>query len=384
MKYIVPEYYKDFKCKCGSCRHSCCEGWPIRISMKEYYRLLGINCSKKLRAKLDRALKICPEPSSSCYAEISHDWEGICLMHREDGLCSLHTELGENNLPEICRIYPRKAVHLSDNYECSCSNSCEEVVELLMGLKKPLLFEENDLPIHPKFEMKVPMLKYEACKNSISIIQDRSLSLPERFLVLGNHLAGNDVANDVSSIVANDVAISSSNNHYAKSSTDLSLAFQYLFTMDKFYESSISISDYCRSAQNYFSMDNKENLSEEDVNLINERYIAAANHLEALLPDWQVIFEQLLVNHMFYRTFPFTEGLANKDDAFLSLVAIYSFLRINLLGFMSDKSDLNQLVDFFAAMFRLIDHSDFDLIAVKLLKSMKYSATDYVPQLLNI
>lgn len=364
MKYIVPEYYKDFKCKCGNCRHSCCEGWPVRISMKEYYRLLGINCSKKLRVKLDRALKICPEPTTSCYAEISNDWNGFCLLHREDGLCSLQIELGESNLPEICRIYPRKAVHLSENYECSCSNSCEEVVELLMNQKTPLLFEENDLSIHPKFEMRVPLLQYEECMKLISIIQDRSQPLPERFLVLGNHLAGNDI--------------------YIKNSKDLSLAFQLLFTLDKFYESSISISDYCRSAQNYFCMNNKEMLSEDDLNLICERYIAASNHLEALLPDWQLLFEQLIVNHMFYRTFPFTDRQNQREDTFLSLVAIYSFLRINLLGFMADKSDRNQLVDFFAAMFRLIDHSDFDLISVKLLKSKKYSATDYVPQLLKV
>lgn len=364
MKYIVPEYFKHFKCKCGSCRHSCCEGWPVRISMKEYYRLLGINCSKKLRTKLDCALRICSRPNPDSYAEISNNWNGICLLHREDGLCSLHRELGESLLPEICRIYPRRMVKLPESNLCACSNSCEGVVELLLELKYPMQFEERDLSINPKFEIKAPWHLMEECKNAINIIQDRTRSLPERIIILGNHLKGCEWS--------------------SKDTKELSLGFQYLYSLDKIYDRSISVNEYCSAAENYFSIDRKDTLTPKDLMLISEKYDLAARNLEVLLPKWQENFEQLLVNHMFYKVFPYTENLASKSDAYLSLVIIYAFLRINLIGFMYYETNKNQLVDFFAAMFRLIEHSDFDRVAVKLLKSMNNSVEDIAMQLLHV
>ncbi len=364
MKYIIPEYFKSFKCKCGSCKHCCCEGWPVRISMKEYYRLLGINCSKKLRAKLDCALRNCSEPDTVCYAEISTDWNGVCMLRREDGLCSLQKELGENTLPEICRLYPRRLVQLSDTNLCSCANSCEEIIELLFALQSPMQFEESDLSMNPKFEVKGPKHQFENCKYAISILQDRTRSLPERLITLGNFLSGYEWC--------------------TKDTKDLFLAYQFLYSLDKIYEDNRSVSDYCRSAEHYFCIDRKDTLTKEDLMMISEKHGLALRYLDIHLPEWQEIMEQLLVNHMFYSTFPYTEDLDTADDAYLSLVIIYSFLRINLLGFMCKQINRNLLINFFAAMFRLIEHSSFDYVAVKLLKGMNYSVQELVNQLLHI
>ena len=364
MKYIVPEYYKDFKCKSGECRHSCCDGWPIRISTKEYYHLLGIKCSDKLRVRLDCALKICLEPSNVSYKQISTDWHGICMLHREDGLCALQVELGESNLPEVCKLYPRSTKNLTEIYNCSCSNSCEEVVELLLDLKKTLLFEEKDLLIEPEFIINLSTNKYECCKKSISIIQDRSLSLPERFITLGNFLYGTDI--------------------YLARPDNLSFAFQLLDVLDQYFEDSISICVYCKASQTYFGIDGKEKLSAEDLNTILLKYTSASEHLESILPDWQILFEQLIVNHMFYNNFPYSDNLLKVNDAFLSLTTMYSFLRFNLLGYMSDKTNSENLADYLAAMFRLIEHSNFKQIAFLLIIKEKYAAEDCVPQLLYL
>lgn len=364
MKYLVPEYYKDFKCKSGECRHSCCEGWPIRISTKEYYHLLGIKCSDALRVKLDNALKICLEPSNESYKQISADWHGICMLHGEDGLCTLQVELGASNLPEVCQFYPRSTKNLAEIHNSSCSNSCEEVVELLLNLKKTLLFEEKDLLVDPEFAMNLSSNKYACCKKSISIIQDRSLSLPERFINLGNFLNGADI--------------------YLASPDNLSFAFQLLDVFDQYYESNESISVYCKASQTYFDIDGKEELSVEDLNAILGKYISASEHLDSILPDWEILFEQLIVNHMFYNNFPYTDNLVKVNDAFLSLTTMYSFLRFNILGYMSDKTISENLVDYLAAMFRLIEHSNFKYLAFLLIKNEKYAAKDCVPQLLYL
>lgn len=364
MNYIVPEYYKDFKCKSGECRHSCCEGWPIRISTKEYYHLLGIKCSDELRVRLDFALKICLEPSNESYKQISTDWRGICKLHREDGLCALQAELGESSLPEVCQLYPRSTKNLAEIFNCSCSNSCEEVVELLLNLKQTLLFEEKDLSLEPKFVINLSPIKYEFCKKSISFIQDRSLSIPERFINLGNFLNGTDI--------------------YFTKPDNLSFAFQLLSVFDQYFESSVSICDYSKASQTYFGIEDKEALSTEDLKIILKKYLSASEHLEAILPDWQILFEQLIVNHMFYNNFPYSDNHKNVNDAFLSLTTVYSFLRFNILGYMSDKSISENPVDYLAAMFRLIEHSNFKHLAFQLFKKEKYAVEDCVPQMLYL
>lgn len=364
MKYTVPEYYKDFKCKSGECRNSCCEGWPVRITTKEYYHLLGIKCSVELRARLDCALKISLEPSNESYKQISTNWLGICILHREDGLCALQLELGESSLPEVCKLYPRSTKHLTDISNSSCSNSCEAVVELLMNLTQTLLFEEKDLSIVPEFVINLSPIKNECCKKSISIIQDRSLSLPERFINLGNYLYGADI--------------------YLTRPDNLSFAFQLLDVFDQYFESSVSVCDYCKASQTYFDIDGNEKLSVEDLKTILEKYISASEHLDSILPNWQILFEQLIVNHMFYNNFPFTDNQEKVNDAFLSLATMYSFLRFNILGYMSDKSISENLVDYLAAMFRLIEHSNFKQIAFHLFKNEEYAAEDCVSQLLYL
>lgn len=51
--FTVPDIYTEFQCKAGACRKTCCHGWHITLTMKEYYALLGLDCSPELRRRLD-------------------------------------------------------------------------------------------------------------------------------------------------------------------------------------------------------------------------------------------------------------------------------------------------------------------------------------------
>jgi hypothetical protein len=332
--------------------------------MKEYYRLLGIECSKRLRTKLDCALKICSNPSKESFAQVATDWNGICLLHRRDGLCELQTELGEYSLPEVCRLYPRNVKSLPQGCECSCSNSCEAVVELLANQKEPLLFEEVFLPFEPEFTINLTSLQLELCKKSLLLMQDRTMPLPERFLNLGNKLYGTDLN--------------------FQQPDNLFSAFQLLHSMEQYFEDSISVQDCCKEAQKYFCIENKEELSTEDLNTISIKYLAASEHLNTVLPDWQILFEQLIVNHMFYDNFPYTNNYVKVNDSFLSLVLMYSFLRFNVLGCMSCKADKKDLIEILAAMFRLIEHSNFSETCIQLYKKNNYPIQECIPQLLHL
>ena len=51
MLYVYPDYYKEFKCIAGDCRHSCCIGWEIDIDpdTAEFYRTVDGDFGEKLK-----------------------------------------------------------------------------------------------------------------------------------------------------------------------------------------------------------------------------------------------------------------------------------------------------------------------------------------------
>jgi hypothetical protein len=114
-------------------------------------------------------------------------------MRLEDGRCSIHAELGENMLSDVCRLYPR-GLRIEPEKECSCSNSCEAVLELLFSKEEPIKFISdicpNPLPPMGKRGFVYPTMGFEQKirLHLIKIIQDRTLSLSERLFVLGNQM----------------------------------------------------------------------------------------------------------------------------------------------------------------------------------------------------
>ena len=146
--YLVPDYFPKFACKKGECRHPCCKGWPVSISTDDYFRLLSVSCGPAMRERLDNAVRVSLHPTPEAYAQIAPTWAGDCPLHLPDGRCSVHAMLGADALPTICRLYPR-GIRVEDGNECSCANSCEAVIELMMGQKEPIRFVRADLELNP-------------------------------------------------------------------------------------------------------------------------------------------------------------------------------------------------------------------------------------------
>lgn len=74
--FLVPDNYADFHCKCGKCRHTCCDGWAVTFPREDYFRLLSVPCSPELRRKLDTSLHLADDPTPERYAELLPNWEG--------------------------------------------------------------------------------------------------------------------------------------------------------------------------------------------------------------------------------------------------------------------------------------------------------------------
>lgn len=365
--FIVPEYYPNFKCKTSECRHPCCEGWKITISKNDYFRLVGAECSKKLRGKLDCALKVTGRTDDGCYAEISCDFSGRCKLHRSDGLCAIQTELGEEYLPSVCRYYPRAVQH-AFTYKCTCSNSCEAVIETLSEIKTPLRYIEKQLPVIKEPDHKeINTEEFNVQRSCIDIVQDRRFSLPDRLSLLCDYIW--DTSDKNTQNIQADIAEA--------------LSIMHRFT-NWFVKSSLSVHGYCCEAQRYYGIEEKDELSAAELADVVIRYQVGKREFEKFYPEWQIFFEHIIVNHMFYEDFPYSKKHENIRGSFVSLAAVYSFLRFNAIGYCIKDPTREAFVDIAAALFRLIEHSGFDNNAVIILGKLNYIQPEKLTNLIFI
>lgn len=87
MKTFVPDYYNDFKCLAGDCKHSCCIGWEIDIDADtlEYYNSVEGDFGKRLKNNISHNEDTAFFAMDSC---------GRCPFLNEKGLCDIMLNLG--------------------------------------------------------------------------------------------------------------------------------------------------------------------------------------------------------------------------------------------------------------------------------------------------
>lgn len=384
-EFLMPEYYTRFSCKMGECRTACCVGWPISVSMTNYFRLLGIDCDKSLRDRLDIGLRMVDHPTPDRYAQFSPRYDGNCPLRMEDGRCAIHAQLGEDVLPDICRLYPR-GIRVDRDRECSCTNSCEAVLELLAKEKEPMRFIRKELTVDVPEVVHFPSLFETLGRGQkirmtfIRVLQDRHLSLPARLLYLHDVIGEIDQAlnrKDADMLDAIMERVEKGEELPAMMIVKrqesvlrgMKIVGEILHTLDGRHD---SIREYGEAALTYFE-------NNED---IFGGYEAARKHFDVLFPDWEIWFEHMLVNHIFFSRFPFQERPVSLQDEFGALCAVYAILRCIGLGWMTDKTSESDFVDAAAAAFRLIDHTEFEPYAAVLLKKLGVVGAESLSDLL--
>lgn len=329
---------------------------------------MGEECSVELRQKLDRSLHIKLSPTPDAYAEIAAGYDGSCPMRMEDGRCALHAEMGEHALSYVCRLYPR-SVRTENGYECSCANSCEAVLELFVHHDEPIEFVKRELSFDlPPARKTANFFETLGREQEIRLwlirhMQNQTLPIPLRMMAMGHALAALDQALSVRDDKEVDRLIRGQRRIKPLQATELTpghldFGIRIAGEMIKLLDArSNNIRSYGEDALAYFDHS-------------FDRYTAARNHFERVLPKWDIWFEHMLVNHMFFSRFPFQDRPVSLPDEFIALCAVYSLLRFLGIGHMRDKTNSSAFVDVAAAAFRLIDHSSFDRYAASMMKAL--------------
>lgn len=366
--YLVPDYFPKFACKMGECRHPCCKGWPVSISTDDYFRLLSVSCGPAMRERLDNAVRVSLHPTPEAYAQIAPTWAGDCPLHLPDGRCSVHAMLGADALPAICRLYPR-GIRVEDGNECSCANSCEAVIELMMGQKEPVRFVRADLELNPPKAAERAFFFETVGKAQrirlyfIEIMQRRAFTLPQRLMTLGEALRQMDAAlrrkdeARVEALLAGAPLAAYPLPDQPDRGRALEAACDMLRQVD---ERSGSIRSHGEAALALLGgADGRE-----------ERYARAAGHLDEVAPDWPIFFEHALVNHMFFEQFPFQDRDEGLLDEFVAICAVYAVLRVLCVCTMANHAERTALADVMAAAFRFINHTASDRYASHMLREI--------------
>lgn len=367
----------------GACRHACCDGWPVNISLHDYYRLVGEDCSKDLRRRIDGALHINEHPTDDDYAMITPNFYGECPMRLEDGRCALHAELGEDALSAVCRLYPR-GVRSEGDLECSCANSCEAVIETFMRHPEPLGFIKAELSIEPP-EAHERSVFFETVGREqeirlyfIRILQNRPAPLPARLTQLGKAIylmqqcLKRKDAGGVDALLSSPLPAPEALSHdhtHAEFLEALDMTERLGAYID---EHSRSIHDYGTAALEYFKS-GKNAL---------DNYRAALETLEKVVPDWETVFEHMLVNHCFFERFPFQDRPESIHDEFAALCFIYILLRFLCLGWVALNPERSAFADVCAAAFRFFDHTSFDRHAARIMQKLGCSTQEDVVKLM--
>jgi len=190
---LMPAYYKDFQCKAGACRDSCCKTkWRIEFDKKDFLRLRRLEVPEEYRPRLEGAVRRLrgAKTHDGMYAKLDMS-AGVCPLFTEDGFCSLQRQCGGDVLPEVCRVFPRVDRYTPAAREYALSPACEAVLELLWDLPDGVDFIEEELPpqerrsYHIREEETLEAFFPEVRSLCVDILQARRLPFPKRMLFLG-------------------------------------------------------------------------------------------------------------------------------------------------------------------------------------------------------
>lgn len=99
MTQTTLNFFQNFHCIAGDCKHSCCIGWEIDIDEDtlDYYRQIGGDFGRRLSANI--------ATDGTPHFKLTKDER--CPFLNQQNLCDIILNLGEESLCQICTDHPR-------------------------------------------------------------------------------------------------------------------------------------------------------------------------------------------------------------------------------------------------------------------------------------
>lgn len=193
-KYLQPKYVGKFFCDGKKCpANCCCRDWKILIDDETYEKYLNLESSAH---EITRHIEKNPEGDGYL---IKQNEKNRCPFMNENSLCKIQLEHGEKYLSQTCLSYPRQLVNFGEIIEKTLTPTCPLAAELILNSSEKIKFEfaPVELPewAHGNLivgETKVPQEFFpyilEIQLTAISILQEKRLTTDQKLVVLGFYL----------------------------------------------------------------------------------------------------------------------------------------------------------------------------------------------------
>lgn len=173
MKYIVPNYYKKFKCIADKCKHSCCVGWKIDIDNDTYEKYQTI--TGDFGNKLNKNIQV-----NDNIAYFKLDNKDRCPFLNQNNLCDIILNIGEDYLCQICNDHPRFRNFYGGVTEIGLGLCCEAVAELIVKQTEKFSLEIIDSDNSDDYNSVDENNFFEFRSQIFDILQDRNITINQR------------------------------------------------------------------------------------------------------------------------------------------------------------------------------------------------------------
>lgn len=397
MVIFEPSYYKKFSCIADKCRTNCCQGWDVIFDKADYDRLR----SKRFPAKLRETLRGCLRRSNNDrnYGTFVFPENNVCPM-LENRMCSLQISVGAENLPKVCRSYPRNK-YIYRNVICnSCVNSCERVLYLM--LDEALSFKRREATVfeaknsHINLSEKIPDEledHFEMIQTlCIAIMQNRDYSLENRLLLLGMTIkelhplwkerrldeipgwftkwaqaaTGNCLEGELSKL----------EGQYLIGVQSCAKTLSYLFVQNVNEKAYIDRAFAGTGVKVSYSVENVEAGTEklkQDFTIDTKVLLASMGRFNEVLEPYRLFMENIIVNLLLTETFPlrFPDSFF---DSYLSLCHNYALIKFVAMGYVGESGTIDDVIDGIVHISRTINHNNKRMISI--LDELKETGTD--------
>ena len=360
MLYVIPDYYKEFKCTADRCEDTCCAGWQIMIDKKSLakYKKVPGHFGKRLRHSINW--------KEGCFRQSK---DKRCAFLNDDNLCDLYQALGEKSLCKTCSRYPRHVEEFENVREITLSVSCPEVARLLVRREEPVRFLSYQKDGEEEFESFDPFL-YSVLADGrevlLRILQNRKLALEVRMmLTLG-------LARDMQRRV-NRGEVFACEQLFARYESEAAAAFTekkcLAITISKKYKLSkrmfrvLERLERLRDDWEPWLLEAEDILFSEGVTSYESIHREFERWLSASSFSWEILGEQLLVYLVFdYFCGAVYDGCvsAKAEMSVTSVFLIYEMLLARWVknGKTLDDEDASEIICRFS---REVEHSDENL-----------------------
>ncbi len=383
-KVRLPQYMKEFKCIGSECEDVCCRSWKVTIDKKTYDKYKMIS-KVELKEKLDKNITRLESGSNDTkYAKIENDsTTGFCPFLSPNRLCVLQERFGEEYLCDTCAVYPRAINKVDDILEESGEMSCPEVAKRALLNPEGIKFEETEIKFkrskilnkvvelqYPASKQKLKMSFWQIRKFTLELVQNRSLRLADRLIVLGifyekiqRFLKENRI-DEIPDLIAGCKDMLE-NKTMKKSLAQLpnNVALQIVLLKqltDKRVANGIASQRYADCYAEFLKGVNFDKASNV-VEIAAKYKLAYRKYFEPFIKDNEYILENYIVNYIFKHVTPFANtDYENIFSDYGMLVVSYAVVKMQLIGMAGFHKGINEnlVIKLIQSFGKTMEHND--------------------------